>query len=194
MLLRGYEFTAGMCLADPDKIRITAKLTDDIQDVLPYINATLRGCMYNHSAQNLTLKKDGRQITFHPKEIAITKLEDENKAREILEWLKDLINKTYDNRENIKPKLNRWLILTPLSLSSSLPGEKCEDCPAEGCYDFAMKLIDREVNIMQCKSLFTSEFKEKREKVLGLLKEAGYDVPGEFLRERTKNQMDYGNY
>lgn len=181
MLLKGYKFSAGMCLADPDKIRITAELTDDIQDVLPYLNATLRGCTYNHNAQNLTLKKDGRQITFHPKEIAITKLEDENKAREILEWLKDLINKTYDNRENIKPKFDNWMILSPLSLSSSLPGEKCEDCLAKGCYDFAWKLIDSEVNIMQCKPLFTSEFKEKREKVLGLLKEAGYDIPEEFL-------------
>ena len=179
MLLKGYKFTVGMCLADPDKIRIVADLTDDIGDVLPYLNATFRGCMYNHNEQVLTLKKDGRQITFRPKEIAITKLENENKAREILDWLKNLINKTYDNHKNIKPKLDSWLILTPLSLSGSLPGEKCKDCSGKDCYGFAQKLIVGEVNIVQCKPLFTSEFREKRKKVLGLLEQAGYNVPGE---------------
>jgi len=34
---------------------------------------------------------------------------------------------------------------------------------------------------MQCKPLFTSEFREKRKKVLGLLEQAGQSVPGEFL-------------
>ena len=149
--------------------------------MLPYLNATLRGCTYNHNAQNLTLNKDGRQITFHPRKIAITKLENEDKAKEILGWLKDLINKTYDNRETIKPKFDNWLVLSPLSLYSYLPGKKCEDCPASGCFGFAIGLINSEVNIMQCKPLFTSEFKEKREKVLGLLKEAGYNISGEFL-------------
>ena len=181
MLLKGYKFIAGMCLADPDKIRIVAELTDDIGDVLPYLNTTFRGCMYNHNEQVLTLKKDGRQITFHPKEIAITRLENKNKAREILDWLKNLINMTYDNRESIKPKLDMWIILSTLSLSSSLPGEKCKDCSGKDCYGFAQKLIAGEANIMQCKPLFTSEFKEKRKKILGLLKEAGHDVPGEFL-------------
>lgn len=179
MLLKGYKFTAGMCLADPDKIRIAAELTDDIGDVLPYLNTGFRGCIYNHNEQVLTLKKDGRQITFRPKEIAITKLENENKAREILDRLKDLINMTYDNRENIKPKLDSWLILTSLSLSGSLPGEKCEGCPGKDCYGFAQRLIEGKLYIMQCKPLFTSEFKEKREKVLGLLEEAGFNVLAE---------------
>ncbi|MEW6615441.1 MAG: (Fe-S)-binding protein [Thermodesulfobacteriota bacterium] len=181
MLLKGYKITVGMCLADPEKIRIVAELTDDIGDVLPYLNATFRGCMYNHNGQVLTLKKDGRQITFRPQEIAITKLENENKAIEILDWLKGLINMTYDNRESTKPKLESWLILTPLSLSISLPGEKCKDCSGKDCYGFAQKLIVGEVNIMQCKPLFTCELIEKKKKVLGLLEQAGYSVPVEFL-------------
>ena len=181
MLLRGYKFTAGMCLADPDKIRIVAELTDDIGEALPYLNAINRGCTYNHNEQTLTMKKDGRQITFRPETIEVTKLEDENKAIEILSWAKNLINDTYDNHGSIKPKLDNWLILTPLSLSSSLPGKKCEDCPEKDCYGFAVKLIDGEVNIRQCNPLFTDKFKEKRERALGLLKEAGYDVLREFL-------------
>ena len=181
MLLKGYKFTVGMCLADPEKIRIVAELTDDIGDVLPYLNATFRGCMYNHNGLVLTLKKDGRVITFRPKEVAITKLENENKAREILDRLKGLINMTYDNRESIKPKFDSWLILTPLSLSGSLPGEKCKDCSGKDCYGFAQKLIDGKTNIMQCKPIFSSEFKEKRTKILNLLKKAGYEVPGDFV-------------
>ncbi|MFH1625147.1 MAG: (Fe-S)-binding protein [Pseudomonadota bacterium] len=181
MLLKGYDFTVGMCMADPDKIRIVAQLTDDIGEVLPYLNATLRGCTYNHDEQILTLKKDGRQITLRPEAIAITKLEDEDKAREILDWLKDLINGTYNHRESMKPKFDSWAVLTPLSLFGLLPGEKCNDCSGKDCYGFARKLIDGEVNIMQCKPLFTSGFKEKRRKILTLLQQAGYDVPAEFL-------------
>lgn len=177
MLLKGYKINVGMCLQDPEKIRIVASLTDDIGDVLPYLNATFRGGMYNHNAQNLSLKKDGRVITFYPKEIHITMLENKNKAIEILERLKNIINKTHYKRESIKPKLDSWPILTPMSFSGSFPNIICDDCPATNCYGFALRLIDGEVNIMQCKPLFTSKFKEKREKILSLLEEAGYDVP-----------------
>ncbi|RJQ39333.1 MAG: hypothetical protein C4550_05440 [Nitrospiraceae bacterium] len=179
MLLEGYKINVGMCLQDPVKIRVVGELTDDIGDVLPYLNATLKGGMYNHDAKNLSLKKDGRVITFHPKEIHITMLENKKKAKEILEWLKDVINKTYDNRQNIKPKLDSWPILSAMSLSGYLPNVKCEGCPANNCYAFARKLIDSEVNIEQCKPLFSNEYREKREKLLSLLERAGYNIPGE---------------
>ena len=181
MLLRGYSIKVLPCLADLERIRIEAELTDDISEVLPYLNATFRQSVYNKDAQNLTLKKDGRQITFHGKKIAITKLEDENAARDILDELRDLINRTYSNRGDIQPKYDNWLVLTPLSLSSSLPGEKCEDCPAEGCYDFAEKLINGDICVVHCSPLFTSRFQKKRERVMSLLKQAGYDIPSEFL-------------
>ncbi|MFA4916552.1 MAG: hypothetical protein WC560_07770 [Syntrophales bacterium] len=181
LLLNGYNFTAGMCLVDPNKIRIIAELTDDIHEVLPYLNTVFRGCSYNHNTQNLILNKDGRIIVFYPEEITITNLENEDEGKEVLDRLKDLINKAYDNRESIKPKYDKWLTLSPLSLYSYFPNIKCEDCPGKGCYGFTIKLMNAEVNIAQCKPLFTAEFKEKRKELLAILENAGYDVPKDFL-------------
>src|SRR4030043_627424 len=102
MLLHSYKITRTLpCLADPEKIRVIAEISDEIPEVFPYLNATLKGCIYNHPALTLTIKKDGKLFTLHAHHITLAKIEDENEAEELLRWLRDLINKTYENRGHI---------------------------------------------------------------------------------------------
>jgi ArsR family metal-binding transcriptional regulator len=55
MLLHSYKITRILpCLADPEKIRVIAEISNEIHDVFPYLNATLKGCIYNHAANTLT--------------------------------------------------------------------------------------------------------------------------------------------
>jgi len=50
MLLRGFEIRQVLpCIANPEWIRVKAELTDDISEVLPYLNAILKGAVYNRS-------------------------------------------------------------------------------------------------------------------------------------------------
>jgi len=57
MLLNSYKITRIFpCIADPEKIRVIAELSDEVQEVFPYLNAVLKGCIYNHAALILTRK------------------------------------------------------------------------------------------------------------------------------------------
>jgi ArsR family metal-binding transcriptional regulator len=98
MLLNSYKISRILpCLADPEKIRVIAEVSGEIYETFPYLNAILKGCIYNHPALTLTIKKDGKLFTLHAHHISLAKIEDEKEAEEILIWLKNLINETYEN-------------------------------------------------------------------------------------------------
>ena len=52
MLLQSYKITRILpCLARyPEKIRVIAEVSGEIYEAFPYLNAILKGCIYNHPA------------------------------------------------------------------------------------------------------------------------------------------------
>lgn len=182
MLLHSCRITRILpCLADPEKIRVIAELSDEIHEAFPYLNAVLKGCIYNHPALTLTIKKDGKLFTLHFRHITLAKIEDENEAEEILKWLKDLINETYQNRDRIEPNYSKGAELKALDIYRLLPGTSCKKCGELTCLAFAVKLVGQEIEIAKCIPLFSGEYQEKRQVLLELLQAAGYDVPSAFL-------------
>ncbi len=178
MLLNSYKITRTLpCLADPEKIRVIAEVSGEIYEAFPYLNATLKGCIYNHPALTLTIKKDGQLFTLHARHITLAKIEDENEAEEILRWLRDLINETYEKRDQIEPNYSKGAELKALDIFRLLPGTNCRKCDELTCLAFAVKLVGQEINIEKCIPLFSEEYQEKRNVLLELLHVAGYDVP-----------------
>jgi DNA phosphorothioation-dependent restriction protein DptG len=177
MLLHSYQITRILpCLADPEKIRVIAEISDEIHEVFPYLNATLKGCIYNHPALTLTIKKDGKLFTLHAHHITLAKIEDEKEAEEILKWLKDLINKTYEKRDQIEPNYSKGEELRALDIFKLLPGTSCKRCGELTCLAFAVKLVGQEIEVANCTPLFSEEYQEKRKVLLELLHAAGYNV------------------
>lgn len=175
MLLSSYNITRILpCLADPEKIRVIAEISDEIQEVFPYLNATLKGCIYNHPALTLTIKKDGKLFTLHAHHITLAKIEDENEAEEILGWLKNLINETYDKRGRIEPDFSKGADLKALDIFRLLPGTNCKKCGEPTCLAFAVKLVGQEIEIGKCIPFFSEEYQEKRQVLSELLHAAGY--------------------
>lgn len=168
------------CLADPEKIRFIAYFDRDVSEILPYLNTILTGAIYNHFGHTLTIKKEGRLITLHPHKIAGGKLLDENDAREVIEWLRGLINQCYENREEIEPSFERRQKLTALDVYKLLPGTNCKKCGELTCLAFAVKLADEQADIMKCAGIFSGGYAEKRGELIRLLKDAGYSVPSVF--------------
>jgi len=168
------------CLADPEKIRFIASIDRDVSEILPYLNAIFKGGIYNHSAHTLTMKKEGRLITIHPRQIAAGKVINEEDAKEIIDWLKTLINHCDENRDKIKPDFTRRQKLTALDIYKLLPATNCKKCGELTCLAFAAKLSNEEINIMSCKEVFLAEHTEKRKLLTRILKDAGYDVPSVF--------------
>lgn len=181
MLLHSYKITRVLpCLADPEKIRIIAEIPDAIPEVFPYLNATVKGCIYNHAANTLTIRKDQKLISLHPFHITVAKVNDEEEAEEVLRWLKDLINETYEKREQIEPDYSAAAELRALDVYKLLPGTNCKECQEASCLAFAVKLVGRDAEIIKCAPLFFERYQEKRNALMVLLQAAGYAVSASF--------------
>ena len=61
MLIEHYDLDVFTPPCDPGAERFSAitRLTADLSEVLPYLNATLRGAIYHRAANALTWKKGG---------------------------------------------------------------------------------------------------------------------------------------
>jgi ArsR family metal-binding transcriptional regulator len=178
MLLHSYRITRILpCIADPEKIRVIAEVSDEIHEVFPYLNTVLTGCIYNHPALTLTIRNEEKLVTLHTKHVTMTLIEDEKEAREILDKLRDLINETYKNRSQIEPNYSEGDHLKPSDIQKLLPGTNCKECGLRSCLAFAFKLVDQKIEIAKCIPLFSGQFNEKRKVLLEILQNAGYKVP-----------------
>lgn len=181
MVLEGYRITYILpCLADPDKIRAIVELAEEIHEAFPYINALLKGCIYNHPAMILTLKKDGKMITLYPRKVTVAKAADERDVQEAMEWLKGLIQEVCEKKDRIKPNYSRGVELKALDIFKLLPGTSCRACGEPTCLAFAVKMLSEEISVVRCAPLFNPEYRDKRQVLIELLQAAGYPVPGNF--------------
>jgi len=167
MLLQNYTLRIVLsdCNPSSQKVNALADLSEDISEVLPYLNTVLKGLQYHPDEKFLTVKRKGHVITFWSRQIAVTKLEDEKEAREVIEELKEIVNETYANRDHIKPTYTSRPIPRPLDIFKLLPGKNCKECGELTCMAFALKLINDELEWKQCPLLLTKEFETNRIKL-----------------------------
>ena len=191
MLLRDYTLRIVLsdCNPSSQKVNAIAELPVDISEILPYLNSLLKGLQYNGEERILTVKRGGHLISFRPREISITKLEDEDEAKMAVEELKEIINETYASREQIKPTYTSRPIPRPLDIFNLLPGTNCKECGEQACLAFALKLAGQEAGILKCSPLFSDKYQEKRKVLFELLHAAGYDVPS--ISSATEKKHDH---
>ena len=183
MLLREYktQLFAPKCNPSAEYANCLAALRDDIREVFPYLNATLKACQYNPDAPFLRFRHEGHVIALRPRQAAVSKLADADDARRVLDWVKDLINDTWERREQITPSDRRAASLTALQLYRLLPGGNCGKCGEPTCLAFALKLAEEEATLDGCLPLLETQHEEKRRALVELLLEAGYEVPEDWL-------------
>jgi len=166
------EVTSPPCDPGAERFNAIARLVVDISQVLPYLNATWKGAIYDHSAHILTWRMGGRAVTVQPYEIAVSRLEDRGEATTVIERLVDMINRTWERRDEIEPSTARRERLRALDVYKLLPGTNCKACGQPTCFIFANKLAAGEVELEQCTPLFTDTYREKREQLLALIQAA----------------------
>jgi ArsR family metal-binding transcriptional regulator len=158
-LIKTYDLEVFTPPCDPGapKFAALARLTVDISAVLPYLNATLPGAVYNPQGPSLTWKKGGRNIAFHPYEIAAGNLEDRDAAVQVLDGLIKKVNRTWERREEITPDHTMHRRPTPLEVYKLLPGTNCKACGEATCYVFAVKLVAGQAQLAACEALRAPE-------------------------------------
>src|SRR5665647_420724 len=142
MFLRDYTFRLVHpdCNPSSQKVNALVDLSVDISEALPYLNTVLKGLQYDQDEKVLTVKREGRLITFRSRQIAVAKLEDENEAKSVIEELKEIVNETYVNRDHIKPTYTSRPTPRLLDIYKLLPGNNCKECGEPTCMAFACLL------------------------------------------------------
>ena len=144
MLLRGYrkEVFRPECNPTFQSLHCIAHLDEDISEVLPYLNSALGGHRYCEDPPALTLKAHGKLITLHSHKIAVNALEEDAEADKILGWLKQEINETWENRQEIEPIFESAPRPAILEILKHLPRNNCGDCGQPTCMVFAVQLAE----------------------------------------------------
>lgn len=160
------------CEPGAERFAAVARLKVDIQEVLPYLNATLRGAVYNPAAQALTWKKGGHNIAFHAYEIATSDVDDREEAVKELQGLIKLVNRTWARRAEIEPDTETHQRPTPMAVYKLLPGTNCKACGEPTCYTFALKLTAGQVSLDACPVIYEPGYQAQREQLEAILIDA----------------------
>ncbi|MER3515134.1 MAG: hypothetical protein C4310_12755 [Chloroflexota bacterium] len=105
MLIKTYDLEVFTPPCEPGAERFTAiaRLHTDIREVFPYLNATLRGAVYNPTASAISWTKGGHTVVFHPDHIAVSNVADRDAAIAEVAGLVKLVNRTWEQRSAIAP-------------------------------------------------------------------------------------------
>ncbi len=147
--------------AGAEKFTAIARLTTNISEALPYLNAMLHGAVYQRAANALTWKKGGHHLTFHATQIAVGNVEDYDVALAEIDELIALINRTWDHRAEITPNYETRQRPPLMTIYRLLPRTNCQQCGEPTCYAFAIKLAAAQTTLAECIPLFEPHQAEK---------------------------------
>ena len=163
MLIDHYDLNVFTPPCEPGAERFSAiaRLDVDISEVLPYLNATLRGAVYHRAANALTWKKGGHNLAFHADQIATSNVEDYDAAVKEIDGLVKLINRTWERRAEITPDIETHQRPPLLTVYKLLPQTNCKQCGEPTCYSFAIKLVASQKKLAECAPLTEPPHAEK---------------------------------
>ncbi len=167
MLLKSYtkEIFRAKCNPGFQSVHCIAHLDQDISEIIPYLNTQLGGFEYFKDLPAVTFKNSGRLIAVHSDKIAINALKDEEEAEKILEWLKQEINETWENRAEITPSYESAPRPQIIEILKLLPRTNCRECGQPTCMVFSTLVAEGAKGIEDCPQLI-GENKIKLEKYL----------------------------
>lgn len=180
MLIEGYdlEVYTPPCEPGAERYAAVARLTTDISDVLPYLNATLRGAQYHPAAKALIWKKGGHTVAFHSYQIATSNVEDRQAATKEIESLVALVNRTWLRRAEITPDHETHNRPAPTTVYKLLPQTNCRACGEPTCFTFALKLVASQKRISDCPPLLEPMYADQLAALQAIVIDAPAIGPG----------------
>lgn len=159
MLIESYQLDIAISTHDTQEFEYEAiaHLDADIREVLPYLNATLSRGIYKPGRPSLAWHKEGHNITFWSDRVAADGLESREQAKEIIDSLVELVNGTWERRDEIEPDATTHERRQPLELFRLLPQTNCKRCGQETCFAFALKLAAGQTGSDGCAPLYEEE-------------------------------------
>jgi len=174
MLLKNYskEIFRPVCNPGFESVQCIAHLVQNIEPVLPYLNAVLGGFEYLKEPPAVIFRTQGKLISVHGTKIAINALRDEAEAEKILKWLKREINEAWENRDNIQPSYEGAPKPKLIEILKLLPRTNCKDCGMPTCMVFAARMAEGIKGVEDCPGLD----QENRTKLENYMQQFDFDV------------------
>ncbi len=164
------------CIVEANKVRAEAALSRDVSEIMPYLNAIIKKATFIKEKPLITFPENSRVITLYPRKVRIIKALNSTDVMSILDWLKNLINTTYEKRNEIEPCYESRTQST-LKVYSKLPQTNCGECREKTCLAFATKLLRWEQKLENCRPLFTEENEKPRKALIEILEPLGFEIP-----------------
>jgi ArsR family metal-binding transcriptional regulator len=175
-LIHGYrlELATPECLPTATSWGARVRLEEDITQVLPYLNASLKNGDYNHNAKILLWDNGGRKYAFRPYEIAIAPVEDREEAQAIADGVIGMVNDVWNRRHEIEPDLEgKRPPPNLLDIYRLLPGTNCRECGYSTCMAYATDLRKGKAELAQCPHLSQQAYADNRVRLSGILQPTG---------------------
>ena len=134
---------------------------------MPYLNAVMENPRYDHDNRILILRESDQAYAIRPNEINIARAKDWHQARELAADIVEQINTTWQERDNITPRLTERKIPAVINIYKLLPKTNCRQCGFLTCLAFSADLCQGKALLEHCPPLSP----ENREKVLALFVE-----------------------
>ncbi len=174
MLLKNYskEIFRPECNPTFESVHCVAHLDQNIEPVLPYLNAVLGGFEYLNDPPAVIFRSQGKLISVHGAKIAINALRDEVEAEKILQWLKREINETWENRDHIQPSYEGAPKPKLIEILKLLPMTNCRDCGMPTCMVFAARMAEGVMGVEDCPGLY----RENRTRLEEYMQQFHFDI------------------
>ncbi|MDR1916091.1 MAG: hypothetical protein LBQ58_05910 [Synergistaceae bacterium] len=156
-----------LCVQQPDKFVAHTRASADLREIMPYLNSMFRTSTYNHDAGSIKFTNDKIEYTIIGDKINIAKFINRTELHELLDWLKDLVNDTYDSRSEIIPMYVCRKPVPVLFIYNLLPKTNCQQCGEKSCMVFAAQLNKLEIDIEACPILSEPEYTANRRRLEG---------------------------
>lgn len=172
MLLEHYKYDLIniACLPSSTLFNAMVEFAFDLSQVMPYLNAVVHNCSYQHNEKELSFMYEGHIVTMFPTSMRVTGVEDDNEARRLCDRIKELINRTWENRNHIKPVNECLRPVTPLDVMKFLPKTNCKLCSEPTCLAFALKVASSPTCLYLCPEMEKPEKCAEKRELFRLLK------------------------
>jgi ArsR family metal-binding transcriptional regulator len=163
------------CVADLDRLRLTAHLSGDVAEALPYLNAEMPQGSYVAKLPVLTFMDSQRMVSLFRDRVAVAKADDIVDAWASLERVRCLVNDVWSRRAAITPSLELRRRPPALEVYKRLPGTNCKQCGEATCMAFAWAVWRGDADQRLCLPVFEGDRGDLKDALLSICSGLGLE-------------------
>lgn len=156
------------CVADFKRLRLTAHLSSDVAEALPYLNAEMPKGSYTAKLPVFTYMDGHRMVSLFSDRVAVAKTDDIVDSWASLERVRRLLNDVWSRREAITPSFELRHRPPALEIYKRLPGTNCKQCGEATCMAFAWAVWRGDADQRLCLPVFEGDRGDLRDALLSI--------------------------